>query len=74
MKLKVGARLEDDIRRCGIAREAVGDDIGIALDANQVWDVPTAISWVAELAPVRPAWIEEPTTRTTSSAWRHPPR
>jgi len=62
VKLKVGARLEDDIRRCRIARKAVGEDIGIALDANQVWDVPTAISWLRELAPVRPEWIEEPTS------------
>ncbi len=62
VKLKVGARLEDDIRRCAIAREATGEKIGIALDANQVWDVPTAISWVRELAGVRPEWIEEPTS------------
>ena len=62
VKLKVGVRLEDDIRRCAIAREAVGEQIGIALDANQVWDVPTAISWVRQLAPVQPEWIEEPTS------------
>ncbi|HUD37367.1 MAG TPA: enolase C-terminal domain-like protein [Streptosporangiaceae bacterium] len=61
VKLKVGARLEDDVRRIGIARDAVGDDIAIALDANQVWDVPTAIAWMRELAPLRPSWIEEPT-------------
>jgi L-fuconate dehydratase len=61
VKLKVGARLEDDLRRIQIAREAVGEDIAIALDANQVWDVPTAISWMRELAPLRPEWIEEPT-------------
>jgi L-fuconate dehydratase len=62
VKLKVGARLEDDIRRIRIARAIVGDQIGIALDANQVWDVPTAISWVRALAPLRPEWIEEPTS------------
>ncbi len=62
VKLKVGARLEDDIRRCGIARDVVGEKAGIALDANQVWDVPTAVPWVRALAPVRPAWIEEPTS------------
>jgi L-alanine-DL-glutamate epimerase-like enolase superfamily enzyme len=45
-----------------IARETVGEKIGIALDANQVWDVPTAITWVRALAPVRPDWIEEPTS------------
>ena len=62
VKLKVGASLEDDIRRCGIARDVVGEKVGIALDANQVWDVPAAIPWVRALAPVRPEWIEEPTS------------
>ena len=62
VKLKVGARLEDDLRRCAIARGVVGDDVRIALDANQVWDVPEAISWVRALARFRPAWIEEPTS------------
>ena len=62
VKLKVGARLEDDRRRIQIARDAVGDEIAIALDANQVWDVPTAISWMRALAPLRPEWIEEPTS------------
>jgi L-fuconate dehydratase len=62
VKLKVGARLEDDRRRIQIARDAVGDEVAIALDANQVWDVPTAISWMRALAPLRPEWIEEPTS------------
>jgi L-fuconate dehydratase len=62
VKLKVGARIEDDLRRCAIARQALGDGIGLALDANQVWDVPTAISWIRELARFDPAWIEEPTS------------
>ena len=62
VKLKVGGNLDDDQRRCSIARGVVGDDVSIALDANQVWDVPAAISWMRELAPFRPAWIEEPTS------------
>jgi L-fuconate dehydratase len=62
IKLKVGARRTDDLRRIQIARDVVGDQVAIALDANQVWDVPTAISWIRELAPLRPAWIEEPTS------------
>ncbi len=61
VKLKVGGALEDDKRRCGIARAVLGDDIGMAIDANQVWDVPAAIAWITELAPYRPAWVEEPT-------------
>jgi L-fuconate dehydratase len=62
VKLKVGARLADDKRRLALARATVGEKVGIAIDANQVWDVPTAISWVRELAELRPAWVEEPTS------------
>jgi L-fuconate dehydratase len=62
IKLKVGASLTDDKRRLAIARDVAGEETGIAIDANQVWDVPTAIGWVRELASFRPAWIEEPTS------------
>jgi L-fuconate dehydratase len=62
VKLKVGGLLDDDLRRCAVAREVVGEHIGIALDANQVWDVPAAIEWVRALAQFRPEWIEEPTS------------
>lgn len=62
IKLKVGSSLEDDVRRLGIARTAVGPDFPIALDANQRWDVPDAIAWVNALARFDPAWIEEPTS------------
>jgi L-fuconate dehydratase len=62
VKLKVGSRLADDKRRLAIARAAVGGEVSIAIDANQVWDVSTAIAWVRELAPFSPAWVEEPTS------------
>jgi L-fuconate dehydratase len=61
VKIKVGAVLADDVRRCQIARQAIGDQVVLAVDANQVWDVPTAIAWVRELASFGLAWIEEPT-------------
>ncbi|WP_432879701.1 L-fuconate dehydratase [Kribbella sp. CA-245084] len=62
IKLKVGANLDDDIRRMQLAREAVGPDIRIAVDANQRWDVAEAISWVEALAPYDVYWVEEPTS------------
>ncbi|GAA1120664.1 L-fuconate dehydratase [Kribbella jejuensis] len=62
VKLKVGADLNDDIRRCGIAREVLGPDGHLMIDANQVWDVPEAIEWVKALAGFDPLWIEEPTS------------
>ena len=62
IKLKVGASLEDDVRRLRAARAAVGPDIRIAVDANQRWDVGPAIEWMRALAPEDPYWIEEPTS------------
>ncbi|GAA1032424.1 MULTISPECIES: enolase C-terminal domain-like protein [Amycolatopsis] len=62
IKLKVGGNLEDDVRRMKLARETVGADIRIAVDANQRWDVATAVSWMTALAPFDPYWIEEPTS------------
>jgi len=61
-KFKVGQCLEDDIRRLTIAREVLGDDMNIMIDANQVWEVDQAIDWVRELAFARPLFIEEPTS------------
>jgi L-fuconate dehydratase len=61
-KLKVGADLEDDVRRLRIVREAIGPERTLMVDANQVWDVPQAIEWMKELAPYNPWWIEEPTS------------
>src|SRR5215218_11421970 len=46
IKLKVGANLDDDVRRLRIARAAVGEGYPIAVDANQRWDVGPAIEWV----------------------------
>ncbi|MEV0585735.1 L-fuconate dehydratase [Nonomuraea sp. NPDC050310] len=62
IKLKVGADLQDDIRRFRTAREVCGPDFPIAIDANQRWDVGTAIEWVTALREFRPHWVEEPTS------------
>jgi len=62
IKLKVGASLDDDLRRLAIAREAVGPTIGIAIDANQRWEVEEAVAWVTRLSEFDPYWIEEPTS------------
>ncbi|MFE9987203.1 L-fuconate dehydratase [Streptomyces sp. NPDC005381] len=62
IKLKVGADLADDLRRCRVARAVVGPDIRIAIDANQRWNVDEAIDWTRALAEFEPYWIEEPTS------------
>jgi len=62
IKIKVGLDLSDDVRRCRIARQAIGSGIGLAVDANQRWDVPAAITWLQTLAEFDIAWAEEPTS------------
>ncbi|WP_436842550.1 L-fuconate dehydratase [Streptomyces flaveolus] len=62
IKLKVGADLDDDIRRCRAARAVVGPEIRLAIDANQRWNVDEAIRWTNALAEFDPYWIEEPTS------------
>jgi len=61
-KMKVGADLADDVRRIAIIRDEIGPDLMLAIDANQRWDVGTAIEWMKHLAPFDPYWIEEPTS------------
>lgn len=62
IKLKVGVDLEDDKRRVAIAREVLGPDRTLMIDANQVWEVGQAIDWVNALAFAKPFFIEEPTS------------
>lgn len=62
VKLKVGADLSDDVRRCRTAREVLGPGFRLAIDANQRWDVAQAVDWVRALAEFEPYWIEEPTS------------
>ena len=61
-KLKVGADIDDDIRRAAIIREAIGPDRTLMMDANQRWDVGEAIDHMRRLAQFKPLWIEEPTS------------
>ena len=61
-KMKVGADVDDDLRRIRIVREEIGPELMLAIDANQRWDIGEAIDWVQRLAPFDPYWIEEPTS------------
>jgi L-fuconate dehydratase len=61
-KVKVGGRPDDDRRRVALVREAIGNDHTLMIDANQQWDVGTAIERATDLAAYRPWWLEEPTS------------
>ncbi|MGA8528181.1 MAG: enolase C-terminal domain-like protein, partial [Acidobacteriaceae bacterium] len=61
-KLKVGsADRSRDLRRANLLRECAGDSATLMFDANQQWNLPTALEMSRKLARLKPLWIEEPT-------------
>ncbi|EHD23686.1 MULTISPECIES: enolase C-terminal domain-like protein [Brenneria] len=62
LKQKVGADIEQDIRRATILREELGWDYKLMMDANQIWSVDQAVENMRRLAKFDPWWIEEPTS------------
>jgi L-fuconate dehydratase len=62
IKMKVGVNADDDARRAALIRGEIGPDRILMMDANQYWDVGTAIDRMAALKRFRPLWIEEPTS------------
>ena len=62
VKMKVG-RLSphEEEERIAAARDAVGPDVHLMLDANNAWnDVPTALTYMKRYEPYDPYWMEEP--------------
>ena len=51
---------EADAERVGVIRKAVGPDVAIMLDANQGWDLPTAIARLGSARPHDIFWLEDP--------------
>jgi len=65
IKLKVGGisggySIEDDFERVKAVRQAVGPNVKLMLDANQGWDVPTAIRASNKMYDLDITWLEEP--------------
>jgi muconate cycloisomerase len=60
VKVKVGSRDRTDLDRFTAAREAVGPDVGVGVDANGGWDLPTARRIATELVAEGAAFVEQP--------------
>ena len=73
-KMKVGADVDDDVRRARIVREEIGPDRMLAVDANQRWDVDAGDRLDGAARPVRPVLDRgADAAPTTSSATRRSP-
>lgn len=59
-KLKIGFGEAVDLQALKLVREAAGRDGAVMADANQAWDLATAIERVPRLADFDLHWLEEP--------------
>lgn len=59
-KMRLGGDWQEDVRRVMAVREAIGPEPWLMADANQAWDLSTAIQAVHALEPASLRWLEEP--------------
>ncbi len=61
VKMKIGgARIKEDVERVRIARETVGDEIKLMVDANCAYSLRDAIKIAAAMERYDITWFEEP--------------
>lgn len=61
VKMKIGgASLKEDLQRVQTARRALGEDIKLAVDANNAWDLPTAMRMARKFEDLDLFFLEEP--------------
>ena len=60
VKMKVGARPAEDPRRVQAAREAIGPDAELFVDANGAYSRKTALAMAERLSESGVSWFEEP--------------
>ncbi|MEJ8842067.1 dipeptide epimerase [Lacibacter sp. H375] len=63
IKVKLGTTTEEDVARIKAIRDAIGNELPLRIDANQGWNVETAIATLQALAPYDIEHCEEPIAR-----------
>jgi L-alanine-DL-glutamate epimerase-like enolase superfamily enzyme len=71
MKMKVGREPAADPVRVRAARNAIGEDAELFLDANGAWTPAIALSMVRCLQPYGISWLEEPVSADDLEGLRH---
>ncbi len=60
VKMKIGTHPEDDLRRVQAAREAIGPDAQLYVDANGAYSRKQALYMAEQFAELGVVWFEEP--------------
>ncbi len=64
LKIKVGIlSVEQDVERVKAIRAMVGPELSLRTDANQSWDIPTALKFIKEVEECKLTFIEQPIAR-----------
>lgn len=70
VKMKVGSPdIERDVERVAAVRSIIGPERRLMIDANQRWDLPTAVRAMTRLEPFDLHWIEEPFRADDTAAY-----
>jgi L-alanine-DL-glutamate epimerase-like enolase superfamily enzyme len=62
VKIKIGTHAEKDVERVQQARDAIGDDIKLFVDANGAYTIKQAIKKSFQFKEYNISWFEEPVT------------
>lgn len=60
VKMKIGTRPEDDLARVRVARDAIGPDVELFVDANGAYDRKQALAFANAFVDYGVSWFEEP--------------
>jgi L-alanine-DL-glutamate epimerase-like enolase superfamily enzyme len=60
VKMKVGRDAARDVERVEAARQAIGAEAGLFVDANGAWRPKTALAFAEQVARFGVSWFEEP--------------
>lgn len=60
VKMKVGRHPESDVERVHAARDAIGDHVGLLVDANGAYSIKQALRKAMEFSDYGVNWFEEP--------------
>lgn len=71
VKVKVGASLDGNLRILELARETLGPDVGLRLDANAAWDGPETVRQLEAMSAFRIQGVEQPVPAEDLEGMRH---
>jgi L-alanine-DL-glutamate epimerase-like enolase superfamily enzyme len=71
VKMKVGRDPDADPHRVAVARDAIGPDVELMVDANGAWSAARAIEMAHRFARQQVRWLEEPVSSDDLAGLRH---